>query len=325
MLDVRSPSEFAKGHFPGAQSLPLMTDDERALIGTTYKQQGQEAAMDRGLEVLGPKAIELVKKARELAPDKKLGMYCWRGGMRSGSVAWLLSLYGFKIYLLNGGYKAYRTELASILETDLPIIVVGGYTGTGKTDVLHALKEKGEQTLDLEALACHRGSVFGGIGMPDQPESEQFNNLMLGQLNNFDATKCIWVEEESLSIGRVYLDQRFYKLLSEARRVFLEIPRLSRVNYLQEVYTDVTSEHVEEALEKISKRMGGQNVKEAREALEKGNKEHVISLLLRYYDKAYLHHLEHKKRSPELVIGSEKVDPQAIAQKLISWKEKMKK
>ena len=160
-------SHYASGHIPGAHNIPLFTNEERAIIGTLYVQVGKDPAVERGLELVGPKLADFVRQARELSAGKPLFLYCWRGGMRSGSMAWLFRTAGFKTFLLKGGYKAYRRSFIDLLDKyPWKIVVLGGPTGCGKTEILHRLQEKGQQVIDLEGLAHHKGSAFGALGEP---------------------------------------------------------------------------------------------------------------------------------------------------------------
>ncbi|GAA4337936.1 hypothetical protein GCM10023184_34030 [Flaviaesturariibacter amylovorans] len=184
LLDVRSPSEYAHAQLPGALSLPLFSDAERAQVGTAYKQVSREAAIKIGLDHFGPKmramieTVERTARARDLGEKPPICVYCWRGGMRSGAVAWLLDLYGFDVHVLDGGYKSFRNYVLETFTLPLPLRILGGYTGSGKTELLHELKTLGETVIDLEGLACHKGSAFGNIDMPPQPTQEQFENLL---------------------------------------------------------------------------------------------------------------------------------------------------
>ena len=188
VLDVRSPGEYRHAHIPGAYSLPLFSDEERKVVGTTYKQQSREASIKIGLDYFGPKMrkmveeVELLIRSREsgqMVNDSRLVLvHCWRGGMRSGAVSWLLDLYGFKVYTLIGGYKKYRNYVLDTFRLPLQFNILGGYTGSGKTELLKTLKEKGESVIDLEDIAKHKGSAFGNIDMPEQPTQEMFENIL---------------------------------------------------------------------------------------------------------------------------------------------------
>ena len=200
VLDVRSPAEFKRAHIPGAVALPLFSDEERKQVGTTYKQVSREAAIKIGLDFFGPKMRRMVEEVEALlksssspigdrtSNNKTVLVHCWRGGMRSAGVAWLLDLYGFKVYTLAGGYKAYRNHVLDILSAPHNFQVLGGYTGSGKTFLLHHLRKLGENVIDLETLASHRGSAFGAIGQPEQPAQEMFENLLSQEIRNVSKT-----------------------------------------------------------------------------------------------------------------------------------------
>ena len=211
IIDVRTPAEFAAGNIPGAINIPLFTNDERAEVGTLYKQVSQRSAFLRALDIVGPKMSELVKQASAIKYNDKLIIQCWRGGMRSESVAWLLNTAGIPATKVVGGYKGFRRYAASIINKDWKFRVITACTGSGKTELLLKLKEMGEQTIDLEGLANHKGSVFGGMGHTPQPTTEQFENDLFWAIKDFDVNRTIWVEDESACIGHVYVPQEFYK------------------------------------------------------------------------------------------------------------------
>ena len=291
-LDVRSPAEFAAGHMPGAVSMPLFSNEERGIVGTAYQQLGHLPAYQIGLEIVGPKMAGFVKQATELAGEgNPIGLYCWRGGMRSGSVGWLLSQGGFIINTLRGGYKAYRTYVQSHLEKAWPLVVLGGPTGSGKTDVLKAMAAKGTQVIDLEGLANHKGSAFGGIGQAAQPRIEMFENELVARLLAFDTIQPIWVEDESQSIGHVFIYGPFFEQMRRAPFFRLNTAFEVRVERLVTEYAGLPDEELVNAIGKIAKRMGPQHAKVALECLKQGNYADVARIALAYYDKAYAHNL----------------------------------
>ena len=194
VIDVRTPAEFEQGHIEGAINIPLFTNEERVVVGTLYKKVGKDAAIDKGLEFVGLRMASMVKQARKLYNGKPLLLYCWRGGMRSNSVAWLFTNAGLESHTVVGGYKSYRREFGLCLQKDWKFIVVGGSTGSGKTDVLKALESTGNQVVDLEGLAHHKGSSFGAIGERPQPSTEHFENKIFETMLRFDINKPVWIE-----------------------------------------------------------------------------------------------------------------------------------
>jgi tRNA 2-selenouridine synthase len=189
VIDVRSEGEYMQAHIPGAISLPLFNNDERKIVGTAYKQQSKQKAVKLGLEIFGKKMVGMIEFAEKLfeknedqEKSKTIVVHCWRGGMRSGGVSWLLDLYGFRVYTIVGGYKAFRQWAVKQFEKNYPLKILGGYTGSGKTGILQELKKKQQVVIDLENLAKHKGSAFGHLGMPSQPSQEMFENLFAIEL-----------------------------------------------------------------------------------------------------------------------------------------------
>ena len=289
VLDVRSPSEYSHAHMPGAINLPLFDDDERAEVGTIYKNSGKQSAVLRGLKFAGQKMVELVSSAQDsTSNNKQVLVHCWRGGMRSRSMTWLLETSGIQATMLIGGYKAFRKLAHESFLHDWKLNVVSGLTGAGKTRVLELLKSAGEQVIDLERLANHRGSAFGGIGQAIQPSTEQFENLLFQQLDVVDREKCIWVEDEGNRIGTVVVPNPFHQLLRNAPAIFLDSQPSQRVENLITDYGGLPSEELAASIGKIRKRLGPQNADEAIDALQNGNTRRAIEIVLAYYDKTYL-------------------------------------
>jgi tRNA 2-selenouridine synthase len=301
ILDVRTPSEFAAGHIPGAISFPLFSDIERAEIGTLYKQVSKAEAIQKGLEFVGPRLAEFTASAKNLSPTQTIRIHCWRGGMRSGSFAWLFDLSGFQVRVLQGGYKAYRTYVREILGLPRNYRLIGGLTGSGKTNWLHQLAENGAQILDLEKLACHRGSAFGKYLMPESPSQEQFENLLAQSLQKLHSEKLIWVEEESRMIGKLILPEVVWEQFLNAPMTRIKIPVQDRIQILKSEYLPAGNEFLKAAILRIEKKLGGERTRESLQALEMGEYDIVVSNLLFYYDKAYLKGMGQKK-PPEKVI-----------------------
>ncbi len=318
VLDVRSPSEFAHARIPGALSFPLFTDEERHEVGYLFKQVSQSAAMVKGLEIAGPKMAAFVREAMTLAPDHMVAVYCWRGGKRSGSMAWLLENSGFTSFVLEGGYKAARRTFLDAMTKTYPLVRVGGRTGSGKTRILEALKERGEQVIDLEGLAHHRGSAFGHLGLAPQPSNAFFENQIGDALSQMDQTRVIWVEDESRHIGKRTLPQPFWKQLIGSPVIFLDVDADLRIREILQEYGSQDTAGLKAAFKRISRKMGPQFVKQALEHLDKGNLEDAARLALAYYDQAYDFHLANQTSG---VIIEEKVDhldAQALAARLIN-------
>lgn len=296
LVDVRSPAEYAAGHIPGAVNMPLFDNEERARVGTLYKQESREAAMIEGLRVVGPKMVDFVLQGSGLSPHRDIGVYCWRGGLRSGSVAKLLDMAGFSIRVIRGGYKGYRGYTASLMSKQWPLYVITGSTGSGKTEILNALKDLGEQIVDLEGLAHHKGSAFGGMMQPSQPTSEHMQNLMAEKLRRMDANHRIWVEDESMNIGSVFLSDTFWHHLHESPLFQVERSKEVRIKRLSEEYGSADKAHVVERIKKIQKKLGGQSTKDAIAYVESGDKASATEILLRYYDKAYATSINERKQ-----------------------------
>lgn len=318
VLDVRSPGEYAAGHLPGAHCFPLFDNQERAQVGTTYKQIGSHEALLVGLELVGPKMRQLVEQAQHLAPDKEVLVHCWRGGLRSESVAWLLTTAGFTAHTLEGGYKAYRNHVLESFQENMQLMVLGGATGSGKTAVLHALQQRGEQVIDLEALAHHRGSAFGGIGQGEQPTTEQFQNNLHHAWHPLDPTARVWVEDESFSIGQVKLPLALWNVMKARPLVLLEVPRADRIQRLVHEYGALDPLALERAVVTVQKRLGGLRTQQTLEALALGQLAEAAGHLLTYYDKSYEHCLKKTHHGPLIRVATSVGDAHHNAARILA-------
>ncbi|HMQ46063.1 MAG TPA: tRNA 2-selenouridine(34) synthase MnmH [Saprospiraceae bacterium] len=305
LLDVRTPAEYHHGHIPGAWNLPLFSNEERADIGTIYKKQSPRLAFLKGLEYVGPQMRHLVEAASKIATAGQIAVHCWRGGQRSNSLAWLLGTAGLEVQVIKGGYKAYRQFLHQQFESfSSSLLIVGGSTGSGKTAMLHALAEQGEQIIDLERLARHKGSAFGALGEPGQPTVEQFENDLYEAIRQLDPTKRIWLENESKAIGKVYIPDPLWQKICAAPLFDVKLPLEARIKRLLDEYACFSIEDLKASFKKIEKRLGGQHLKAALEALDAGKLDEAAKIALQYYDKAYQHHTI-SRRLPALIIPVE--------------------
>lgn len=234
VIDVRSPSEFSYGHIPGAYNIPLFDDREREAVGIKYKKEGRSKAVMKGIELTGPEMHLKLKEAIGIAKNGKLLVHCWRGGMRSEAMAWLFSLGDIETEVLEKGYKAYRNHILTSLAEKRKVIILGGMTGSSKTKILNHLKNLGQQVIDLERLANHKGSAFGALGQPPQPSSEHFANLLFNEWKKISCDLPVWLEDESRNIGTVFMPDVFYNNMQEYPSIILlmeirkRLPGLSR-------------------------------------------------------------------------------------------------
>jgi tRNA 2-selenouridine synthase len=318
VLDVRSPGEYIHAHIPTAINLALFTNEERKIVGTAYKQQSRQVAIKLGLDFFGVKMKGLVEEVEKMldvrskmyeSPLKKdpdvhptsniVLIHCWRGGMRSAAVAWLLDMYGFTVYTLIGGYKAYRHWVLQQFTLQYSFTIIGGYTGSGKTQVLHQLKKENKNIIDLEALANHKGSAFGNMG--NQPTQEMFENLLGSGLYDVRCTmyeelhnhkpktiNCIFIEDESQRIGNVKIPNTIWQQMRQSNVLFLDIPFDQRLEYITTEYGKLTKETLVNAIIRIQKRLGGLETKNAINQLLENNTIESFRILLNYYDKWYL-------------------------------------
>jgi tRNA 2-selenouridine synthase len=287
LADVRTPAEFEQGHVPDAFNLPLFSNEERVQVGTTYKQVGREEAILTGFDLTGPKWSGFIKQALVMAPDKKIAVHCWRGGMRSGAMAWALNLYGFEVYLIEGGYKQYRRWVLAQFEVAYPIRLLGGMTGSGKTRILQQLDSMGQQVIDLEDLAQHQGSSYGSMNKLVQPTQEQFENDLAIQLLKIDCHHPLWVEDESYNIGKLLIPRPFWHQMQAAVLIDLQVDLEQRVSALAIEYGQLDKDFLVSCTERIHKRLGPLQTKQAVAAIREDRMADFVRLVLIYYDKTY--------------------------------------
>jgi tRNA 2-selenouridine synthase len=313
IADVRTPAEFSQGHIPGALNLPLFSNEERVQVGTIYKQVGREAAILLGFDLTGAKWSGFIRQAMVIAPQKKIVLHCWRGGMRSSAMAWALDLYGFEVYLLESGYKSYRRWVLRQWEAPYQLLVIGGMTGAGKTRVLHQLRVLGEQVIDLEDLAQHQGSTYGTLNKLVQPTQEQFENCLAEKAGRADRRRPIWVEDESMSIGKRLLPKPFWQQMQAAVLLDLRVPVEQRIAALVGEYGSLDREWLVECTDRIRKRLGLEQTKHAIAAILDDRMEDFVRLVLVYYDKAYRKGLSSRNASCVFSVPMEDMDPMQAA------------
>ena len=316
VIDVRSENEFAAGHVRGAVNIPLLNNDERIIVGTAYKQQGQRQAIDEGFRLVGPRLANIIQTTEKIASGREILVHCWRGGMRSNNFCQFASMAGIKSQPLTGGYKTYRSQALESFKKPLQILLLGGCTGSGKSDVLRSLKEQGEQILDLEGLASHKGSAFGGLMMAPQPTTEQFQNELFEEILKLDLSKRIWVEDESIAIGKIFLPTDFWQRMTQSKLVQMDVSKNVRIQRLVNEYGSADRDEFLTIMGKIVKRLGGQHYNAAKEKLQEGDMHSVMDILLTYYDKAYLESLEKRKERVRSKVSWDGTDVESFAKKI---------
>lgn len=289
LYDVRSPIEFTQGTISGAINLPLFSDEERTAVGTTYKQQCPQDAFLLGLKIAGPKLASFVTEALKREREGPARVFCFRGGQRSGSIAWLFRTAGLETHTLQGGYKRFRTWVQQILKQSLKLVVLGGLTGSGKTAFLHQLQKEGKQIIDLENLANHRGSVFGQLDK--QPTYESFENRLALHIASLNTQETIFVEDESRMIGTCKIPDAFFLQMQTAPMQLIETSTEIRVKRLVEEYGQLPEDTLIQAVYSLKKRLGPNRTEEAIAAIIAKDLPKAVILLLHYYDKSYLYSL----------------------------------
>jgi tRNA 2-selenouridine synthase len=359
IIDVRSPAEYLHAHIPGAYNLPLFSNEERKIVGTVYKQNSREEAIKVGLDFFAPKMRKMVEEVEEIIANRQFAMgkdgsllplpianclliYCWRGGMRSAGVAWLMDLYGFKVYTLAGGYKKFRNHVLDTFRLPFQFRIVGGYTGSGKTEVLKELQQRGEAVTDLESIAGHKGSAFGNIGLIPQPTQEMFENILVQDLNEKSISngqlaiankesadsrlptpdsrlptpdsrpRPIWLEDESQRIGQVNIPTDLWKTMRQSPVYFLDIPFEQRLDFVIKEYGELDKERMIEAIERIRQRLGGLEATNAINFLRESNTRESFRILLKYYDKWYLKALHNRDGFEALLTNVSCEEPNAL-------------
>jgi tRNA 2-selenouridine synthase len=319
LADVRTPAEFAHGHIPGAFNLPLFSNEERVRVGTTYKQVGREEAILLGFDLTGAKWSGFIKHALQMAPDKRIAVHCWRGGMRSGAMAWALDLYGFEVYLIEGGYKNYRRWVLRLFQQTYTLCVLGGRTGSGKTRILRELQAMSEQVIDLEELAQHQGSAYGTMNKMIQPTQEQFENNFALHLKETDRSKRLWVEDESRNIGKLNIPAPFFEQMKNAVLIDINVSLEQRIKALAQEYGPLDKDFLTTCTMRIHKRLGPLQTKQALAAITGDRMEEFVSIVLVYYDKTYHKDLNKRDAVNVFSVDIERADPKENARQIIKF------
>lgn len=291
IIDVRSPTEFYKAHLPHAKNIPLFNDQEREQVGLCYKQEGAQSATDLGIRIVSEK-MDLLIRAYQGAVEQynTIFLYCWRGGMRSTSVAYLIkNFFQKEVTVLQGGYKAFRRSMLLQIEKKRDFSLLSGMTGSGKTAILSELYALGEQVLDLEALAKHKGSTYGKTAA-EQPSQEQFENLIGYHLQQFHPEKRVWVEDESRMIGKCKIPDPLFLKMRQSPLFVIERPVEERMKILEQEYSHIPKKTLVDQTHLLKKRLGKERTDQAISLIEKNNYHAACSILLQYYDKGYTFH-----------------------------------
>jgi tRNA 2-selenouridine synthase len=317
VVDVRSEGEYGMGNIPHAINIPLLNNAERVAVGTDYKQKGQLEAIKTGLRLVGPRLLDIVEATEKIAIGKEIIVHCWRGGMRSSNFCQFVGMAGITTHQLKGGYKSYRHVAIESFKKPFQFKIIGGCTGSGKSEILRALAKQGEQIIDLEKLASHKGSAFGGLMQAPQPTTEQFQNDLFEEILKLDIDKPIWIEDESIAVGKIFLPDQLWQTMSASPVVEIALDKTDRIKRLVHEYGNANREEFLKAMERITKKLGGQHFKAAKEKLLLGEMASTIEILLTYYDKAYLTGLERKKHRIRATVKWDGEDADTFANKLV--------
>ena len=317
LIDVRSPSEYNEFTIPGSINIPFFTDEERAEVGTIYKQVSVQAAKDRGLEIVSAKLPDFIRAFSEI--EGKKVVFCWRGGMRSRTTATVLDLMGIRMYRLKGGIREYRRWIVDTIEQinfKPNMYVLNGFTGSGKTVILEYLKREGYPVIDLEGLASHRGSIFGQIGL--EPNNQKtFEALLMKEVHHYQNSPYVLVEGESKRIGKVTIPDFFMDKKDKGIQLFIKMPIEERVRHILDDYQPWN--HVEEcitAFRKIKKRIHSPIANQIETDLQAGEFESAVTLLLEYYyDPRYKHTAEQYDNNQCFTLEVKNVDEAVSAVK----------
>lgn len=317
LIDTRSPAEYEHAHIPGAINIALLDNEQRAIIGTTYKQKGREAAVLKGFDLVGPKFGDFIREVKSKTNNRQVFVYCWRGGLRSNIMSWVLSMGGFRVSLLLGGYKKYRAFVLSELIKERSYIVLGGKTGSGKTEWLQAIS-KFCPVVDLETMANHRGSAFGHLGQRPQPSNEQFENLLAEKFYSLPVSEKVWIENESRTIGIIKIPDTVFETMRNSPTVEVLLDYRTRKERILNEYGKFPVELLAEATKKIRKRLGELRLSQALEHLVNNEMDLWVEMMLDYYDQTYSYGMTQRNQSSITTVEINPIDSvDVIAQQII--------
>ena len=332
-LDIRTPAEFNESTIPGAVNIPIFNNQERAKVGTVYSQESPKKAKMLGVKLVAPKLPQLLEKIKSLADQyKNIIVFCARGGLRSESIISFCDLIGLNnIYKLDGGYKAYRRFIIDNLTNynlKSQLLVIHGFTGTGKTDLLYKLKQQGLPIIDLEGLANHRGSAFGSIGLGKPTNQKQFDSLLWEKLNKLADTPIIAVEAESKRIGISVLPDFFLKAMDNGIHILLKRSLNTRIEQIfneysksyqqdKDAFIDRTLESISAVKKHLIQKIGKDGYQQLVQYCKDGELKKVIKLLLtKYYDPLYKHS---QKQHNDFVLTIKEDDLTKVTSKIIDF------
>ena len=320
IIDVRSDSEFSDDHIPGAVSMPVLDDTERAEIGTMYKQVGAFEAKRRGAALVARNiSRHLETKLADAPKDFAPLVYCWRGGQRSGAMARILSEIGWKVTLVEGGYKTYRKQVLDGLDeipSRLRPIILRGRTGTAKTRILRTAATLGAQVIDLEGLASHRGSLLGPEPGLDQPSQRLFESKLHDVIRQLDPARPVFIEAESNKVGACHVPPALWRSMRGAPSLQVTAPREARVAFLLDDYQHVVAEpaRLDPLLEWVVERIGHEAVGQWRDAVAAGDWAGFVSRVLEdHYDPAYDRSAAKRDHQDLDVLHTDTLDDQAVS------------
>ncbi len=295
LIDVRTPLEYEEDHIPGAHNVPLLTNEERVEVGTIYKKIGPVEARRRGLQLTCSRFYDMVDRILSLAGSRPIVVYCWRGGLRSHSVAMLVETCGTPASQLSGGYKAFRNHVNGYFDRcdfPFPLMVMHGMTGAGKTMFINGLNPAQWGTVDLEGIACHRGSAFGALGLEQNYSQKYFETLLWDAFRRLPTGRPVVLEGESRRIGRYSLPAGLYRKMEESCKVWCHASIETRIKRLSAEYARPEyREKMLEALARIRKKLGGTRYADLKQKLEEWDVDGFARGLMEgYYDRLYYDH-----------------------------------